>query len=269
MCCGHRVGSKLCPLCHELKDHEHVLRHCRFSAFRFDTDRKAFGMVQWEGGNVEPSRLIFEEPSLSLQSSQGLVLRAALKAQWALRCEARLQGVVPSLDDFVARWLGFWRYRAEKDMSLSRTDLQHLVGQLCACFDGGMFQHIPLVPGVFPRRPAGAGSWNLKEQKWGEYRDGVVKRLLVLEQEGRVIVYIDGWAKRVKGWWLAGGPPDLTVPGFGVPIGSAYLSARQTFGHPIGRPKVRPYLRPADSAGRRYGLIRHPPPPPCTITPKC
>ena len=27
----------------------------------------------------------------------------------------------------------------------------------------------------------------------------------------------------------------------------------------IGRPKVRPYLRPAESAGRRYGLIRHPP----------
>ena len=49
------------------------------------------------------------------------------------------------------------------------------------------------------------------------------------------------------------GPPDLTVPGFGVPIGSAYLSARRTFGRPIGRPKVRPYLRPADSAGRRYG----------------
>ena len=45
------------------------------------------------------------------------------------------------------------------------------------------------------------------------------------------------------------GPPDLTVPGFGVPVGSAYLSARRTF----GRPKVRPYLRPADSAGRRYG----------------
>ena len=35
------------------------------------------------------------------------------------------------------------------------------------------------------------------------------------------------------------GPPDLTVPGFGVPIGSAYLSARRTFGRPIGRPKVR------------------------------
>ena len=87
--------------------------------------------------------------------------------------------------------------------------------------------------------------------------------------------------------------------GFGVPIGSAYLSARRTFGRPkvrfnpspplvlaekmaggtavllagrsagrrygrtfgwpIGRPKVRPYLRLAESAGRRYCLIRQPP----------
>ena len=29
---GHRVGSKLCQLCHKLEDHEHVLRHCCFSA---------------------------------------------------------------------------------------------------------------------------------------------------------------------------------------------------------------------------------------------
>ena len=73
--------------------------------------------------------------------------------------------------------------------------------------------------------------------------------------------------------------------GFGVPVGSAYLSARRTFGRPkvrfnpspppcfgrkngrrygrtFGRPKVRPYLRPAESpavpsagrsAGRKYG----------------
>ena len=32
-CMGHRVGSKLCSLCNRLDDHEHVLWHCRFSAF--------------------------------------------------------------------------------------------------------------------------------------------------------------------------------------------------------------------------------------------
>ena len=89
---GHHMGSKLCPLCHRLEDHEHVLRHCRFLAFIFDTVRKAFGLVQREGGAVEPNKLLLEEPALSLQSTRGLVLWAALKAQWALRCEARFQG---------------------------------------------------------------------------------------------------------------------------------------------------------------------------------
>ena len=32
---GHRVGSKLCPLCHKLEDHKHVLRHRHFSPFIF------------------------------------------------------------------------------------------------------------------------------------------------------------------------------------------------------------------------------------------
>ena len=91
-----------------------MLRHCSFSAFVFDTGRKAFGIVQREGGAVERRRLLLEELALSLQSTQGLVLWAALKAQWALHCEAGFQGVQPSLDDFVACWmciLEVWRAR--------------------------------------------------------------------------------------------------------------------------------------------------------------
>ena len=90
---------------------------------------------------------------------------------------------------------------------------------------------------------------------------------------GRWLGALEGAAHRIK--------PYL---GFGVPVGSAYLSARRTFGRPIGRPKVRfnpspppcfgrkngrrygrtfgrpigrpkvrPYLRPAGSAGRKSG----------------
>ena len=58
---GHRVGSKLCPLCHKVEDHAHVLRHCRYSAFVFDTVHTAFGLVPREGGGVEPSRLLHDE----------------------------------------------------------------------------------------------------------------------------------------------------------------------------------------------------------------
>ena len=46
---GHQVGSKKCPLCRRPEDHEHALRYRRFSAFIFDTVRKAFGLVHREG----------------------------------------------------------------------------------------------------------------------------------------------------------------------------------------------------------------------------
>ena len=57
--------------------------------FIFDIVRKAFGLVWREGGAVEPSRILFDELALSLQSTQGLILWATLRAQWSLRCEAR------------------------------------------------------------------------------------------------------------------------------------------------------------------------------------
>ena len=74
-------ARKLCALCKQLEDLEHVLRHFRLSAFTLDTVRKAFGLGQREGGPVEPSRILFHEPALSLQTTQGLVLWAALKGQ--------------------------------------------------------------------------------------------------------------------------------------------------------------------------------------------
>ena len=41
--------------------------------------------------------------------------------------------------------------------------------------------------------------------------------------------------------------------GFGVPVGSAYLSARRTFGRPIGRPKVQFNPSPPPCFGRKNG----------------
>ena len=202
---GYRVGSKLCPLCHKLVDHEHVLRHCRFSAFIFRYRAKGFWLGAKGGGRGrEPSRLLFEDPTLSLHSTQGLVLWAALKAQWALRCEARFQGGQPSLDDFVAGWMGILEvWRAEPNMYLSRSDLQHLLDQLFQGFGGGMFQKKVPESRVFPKKSS-AWPLDLKEQKWGQYRDGVVERLQVPAGEQWTLVYTDGSAKQVRGWWQAG-----------------------------------------------------------------
>ena len=85
-----------------------------------------------------------------------------------------VSGGHPSLDDFVARWVGVLEvWRAEKNLSLAHGDLQHLLDQLNMWFTGGMFQQRMPALGVFPRKPA-ASAASTKEQKWGQYRDGVV-----------------------------------------------------------------------------------------------
>ena len=44
------AGGKLCPQCGRVEDHAHTLKRCYFSAFMFDTVRKAFGLAQGGGG---------------------------------------------------------------------------------------------------------------------------------------------------------------------------------------------------------------------------
>ena len=91
-----------------MEDHAHVLKNCCFSAFMFDTVRKAFVLVDWVGTKLEPSRLPLDRPEISLQTTQGLVLWAALKAQWKIRCATKYQRQKVALEDFVALWAGIF-----------------------------------------------------------------------------------------------------------------------------------------------------------------
>ena len=98
---------------------------------------------------------------------QGLVLWVALKAQWSLRCEARFEGAVPTLDDFGAVGGGIGGLAGRKNnFSLSRVDLQHLIEQLFSWFTGGMFIQKAPAARVYPAKPT-AMPGDLKEQKWG------------------------------------------------------------------------------------------------------
>ena len=82
-----RLGGKLCPRDGRVEDHPHVLKRCLFSGFMFGAVRMAFGLAEGEGGGVEPSRLLLDEPQLTLQCTQGVVLWAGVRAQLKLRCE--------------------------------------------------------------------------------------------------------------------------------------------------------------------------------------
>ena len=89
-------------------------------------------------------------------------------------------------------------WRAEKDLLLSRVDLEHLIDQLFSWFTGGMFIQKAPAARVYPAKPT-ATPGDLKEHKWGQYRDAVVEKLAVLEREGWRLLFTDGSAKQVRG----------------------------------------------------------------------
>ena len=72
------------------------------------------------------------------------------------------------------------------------------------CGKATVSQHVFMIPHWSPPKKLQQNSANAKEQKWGKCCDGVVKCISVLEGEGWTVVYTDGSAERVKGWWQAG-----------------------------------------------------------------
>ena len=172
----------------------------------FDTLRKAFGLAQGVGAAVEPSRLLLEEPLLSLQTTQGLVLWAGPRAQWKLRCEVKYQHRQVSLEDFVAAWVGVLEsWRGERNISCSRVDLRHLIAQLHSWAEHKtMFHRAPQAPTTAKLPSARPDPLKLKEEKWGSHKQSLLAELEKMSGEGWVVVYTDGSAKRVRGWMQAG-----------------------------------------------------------------
>ena len=199
-----RLGGKLCPLDGRVEDHEHVFCHCMFGAFMQSTVRKAFGLVESGGVQVEPSRLLRDFPLLSLTSTQGLLLWAGLKAQWKVRCRAKYQHQPSTLDEFIAGWAGVLRrWRAESNMSVPRRDLFLFVKILDGWFDKrampGIFQGPPQQPTTVGGKPQ-VDKLQAKGEKWGAYKAKVVAELETMGGEGWTVVYTDGSAKVVRGW---------------------------------------------------------------------
>ena len=201
-----RLGGKFCPLDGRVTDHAHVLKNCSFSAFGFDTVRKAVGLVDREGTKVEPSRLLLDRPEISLRTTHRLVLWAALKAPWKIRCAAKYQHQKAALEDFVALWAGILeRWTGERNMWCSRADLHHLIAQLHGwCESRSMFRRAPTAPTTAVKKSQKVDALHLKEAKWGAQKKKLLQELEGLQREGRVVAYTHGSAKRICGWMQAG-----------------------------------------------------------------
>ena len=57
---------------------------------------------------------------------------------------------------------------------------------------------------VFLRPSVQVSAQEAKEKKGGDYRDKLESRLSVMQGEGWIVVFTDGSAKQVGGWWQAG-----------------------------------------------------------------
>ena len=202
---------RFCPLDGLVETHEHIYRHCRYSAFLIDTVRKAFKLpVQEDSSLIEPSRLLSEHPLQSLTTTQGLLLWSAAHTAWALRCAKHFQATESNLDDFVAAWLcklEIWR--SHKGCTLQGKDLGIIIGQLL-----NWQVHRTMFPlGKTPQktgrqRVQGQGEGGqpppTKKDKYQHMREASERVIAQKEQGGWVVVYTDGSSKVVRGWRQAG-----------------------------------------------------------------
>ena len=103
---------------HTKKNHEHVKRQCPFSLLLVDIVRKAFWFVVIEFTHTKRFRNIFEDPLLSLTTTQELLLLAGLRAQSHPCCDAKYQCTPSMVYDFMPHLLGTLEaWRAESNMS--------------------------------------------------------------------------------------------------------------------------------------------------------
>ena len=73
--CHFYPREKLCPINLKKETHLHFFRGCLTSSVMFDLVCQSFGVVQKKDGDVvEPSRLVVDEPLLSLGTTLGLLV---------------------------------------------------------------------------------------------------------------------------------------------------------------------------------------------------
>ena len=93
-----------CPLCGNMEDHEHRLKKCTYLDIPFQLVRAMYRRVKKDGKVVEPSRMYLENPAISLQTTQGVVLWTAIHALWIFRCDVQFGRQTLDSKKYMATW---------------------------------------------------------------------------------------------------------------------------------------------------------------------
>ena len=94
-----------CPLCGNREDHDHLIKKCAQLQQPLRILRMAFKPVTVHGTRIEISRMVMEEPALSLTTEQGLTLWMAIVTLWRQRCGVHWKRERPQEKIFIGAWI--------------------------------------------------------------------------------------------------------------------------------------------------------------------
>ena len=122
-----QAPTAVCALCGAREDHHHALKSSPFLEGRIALARVSWSLRFNKHSWVEPSRICWDLPQLSLSTHVGLFMWAVPFAHWKHRCDVVFGRVRPNTARVLARLhgiLGAWA--AEHDPSIPRSDILEL-----------------------------------------------------------------------------------------------------------------------------------------------
>ena len=79
--------NALCEMCGVPENHRHVYGHCKYIPYALDVVSKTFFPCKGADGTpLDPTTILADHPLISLTTTQGLVIWAAVLSSWSLRC---------------------------------------------------------------------------------------------------------------------------------------------------------------------------------------
>lgn len=230
--------TNTCPIDGCVEDMAHRLKHCTALIPWIAFIRKVFGMVFWNGQFYEPSRLIVDEPQLSISCVQGLLMWLGCRVLWVLRCDVIFRKETFSEKEFFTRlYQALSRYTTGQFYSISSNVAQHTRMAIKEYIASG--KHVKMCDTPKPKWfPLTTNKKTLDKKK--EEMRSVIH--LIQEQLNSLVneykekgfrsVYTDGSSDRVQEEWVGGygiwyGPEDEMNESGPVPHNQATNNAAE------------------------------------------
>ena len=184
-------------------------------SFALDTLNKMFAPCRDENGQpLNPTTLLADHPLLSLTTTRGLIIWAAVQSSWSLRCAQVVHQPTHGLDEFVATWLSkLEQWRSNRGCTVPGKDMSTIIGQRLSW-------QVPKAMFALGQTPK--GPWTKPKGAGGGSDTVAIKQQ---KHEGRKQQYIDELL-RAGNWLLRTAQPKLLKAGHRQAMGRGTATVR-------------------------------------------